>query len=323
TGIMRPGMSDIPGRKIPRQPTMRGVSYGCASLAAMNLSLLAPTPDTRERFRALHAGGRLIRVRRGIYARPGGRAGGGVDVVAVVAAASRLDAVASHATAAALWGIPVLGWTDDRFHLTRPRRHQGTLRDYPDVVLHHAAVPPDQVTVQQGVPVTTPARTVLDLARSQSFLAGAVAADAALRTRCTRAELDAALATCRGWPGSRQARRVAAFADPRAESPLESISRVAFHRYGLPPAILQAVIGGYDRADFLWERYRVIGEADGLAKYTDADVLRREKLREEELARMGFTVVRWTWRDAYHRPDALAHHCLTTLTRCGYSLGGV
>lgn len=64
----------------------------------------------------------------------------------------------------------------------------------------------------------------------------------------------------------------------------------------------------------------MIGEADGLAKYTDADVLRREKLREEELARMGFTVVRWTWRDAYHRPDALAHHCLTTLTRCGYSL---
>lgn len=63
-----------------------------------------------------------------------------------------------------------------------------------------------------------------------------------------------------GWPGVARARRVAAFADARSGSPLESISRVAFDHYGLPAPILQATIGGYERADLLWEMFRVIGE---------------------------------------------------------------
>jgi hypothetical protein len=86
---------------------------------------------------------------------------------------------------------------------------------------------------------------------------------------------------CRRWPGVSRARTVAAFADSRAASPLESISRVAFHDYQLPPPILQAIIGGYEEADFLWPDCRVIGEADGLSKYTSPEVLRREKEREE------------------------------------------
>jgi Protein of unknown function (DUF559) len=145
------------------------------------------------------------------------------------------------------------------------------------------------------------------------------AVDAALRTRlCSEELLSAVIEECRGWVGLRQARKVVAFADPRAASPLESISRVAFHDYGLPSPILQAVIGGYDEADFLWPRYRVIGEADGMNKYTSADVLRREKVRQENLLQLGFTVIRWTWPEAYRRPDALAHRALETLIRCGY-----
>jgi hypothetical protein len=160
---------------------------------------------------------------------------------------------------------------------------------------------------------------VVDVARSQPFRAAVVAADAALRARCcTREELLAVVDACRGWPGTRQARRVIAFADPRADSPLESISRVAFHDYELPVPILQAVIGGYERADFLWPDYRVIGEADGLGKYTSPEVLRREKEREQSIAQLGFTTFRWTWRDAYRRPDALAHRALEILVRHGY-----
>lgn len=49
---------------------------------------------------------------------------------------------------------------------------------------------------------------------------------------------------------------------------------------------------------------------DGLGKYTDPEVLRREKVREESIVQLGFTVFRWTWRDAYRRPDALAHRAL-------------
>jgi hypothetical protein len=187
------------------------------------------------------------------------------------------------------------------------------------VVVHHARLDPDHVTVWNGIPITTPARTVMDLARRRQFRAGVVTADAALRAhRCTREEMQAVANACRGWPGLTRARNVAAFADERADSPLESISRVAFHDYGLPRPILQAVIGGYERADFLWEAFRVIGEADGLGKYTGPEVLRHEKLREEDFARMRFTVFRWTWAEAYRRPDALAHRAFMVLTRCGY-----
>jgi very-short-patch-repair endonuclease len=47
----------------------------------------------------------------------------------------------------------------------------------------------------------------------------------------------------------------------------------------------------------MWGAQRVIGEADGLAKYDVVGALRAEKLRQERLERLGFTVVRWTWRE--------------------------
>jgi very-short-patch-repair endonuclease len=240
----------------------------------------------------------------------------------VAAAVARLDAVASHETAATLWGIPTLSRPGTAVHLTRSRRSQGTTSGYHEVVLHHAGLEPGHVTVHLGVPVTTPARTVMDLARSRPFRDGVVAADGALRRRsCTRDDLGAVAQTCRRWPGVTRARAVAAFADPRAGSALESISRVAFHDHGLPRPVLQALIGGYERADFLWAEFRVIGEADGLGKYTGPEVLRREKLREDGFAQLGFTVFRWTWRDAYHRPDALAHRALGVLARRGHRSG--
>jgi hypothetical protein len=254
-----------------------------------------------------------VRLRRGLYARTGSTGG------AVAAEVRRLDAFASHGTAAGLWGITVLGRPDPTIHLTRPRRHPHTVRDHPGVAVYDAPVGPDDVTVHQGLPVTTPARTVVDLARHQSFRAGVVAADSVLRLRlCTPDQLRAAMEAWRGWPGTRRARRVVAFADARAASPLESISRVAFYDYGLPRPVLQAPVGGAEEADFLWPAWRVIGAADGLSRCTDPDLLRQERLREDSLTRLGFTVFRWTWRDAYYRPDALAHRGREILIRHGW-----
>lgn len=277
----------------------------------MMKELIISSRETSGKLGQRYAAGQVARLRRGLYAAPGSAR------ASVAAATVRLDAVASHDTAAAIFGLPVLGRTPV-IHVTRARRSQGTAR-YDGVTIHHARLDPDHVTVHQGIPVTTPARTVADLARRRPFRAGVTTADAALRARCcTRDELSDVLAMCRGWPGVARARRVVEFADPLAASPLESISRVAFHDYGLPRPILQALIGGYDEADFLWGEYKVIGEADGLGKYTSAEVLRREKLREEGFAQLGFSMFRWTWSDAYRGPDAVAHRGLMLLTRRGY-----
>ncbi|MGH3736009.1 MAG: DUF559 domain-containing protein [Micromonosporaceae bacterium] len=226
----------------------------------------------------------------------------------------RGEPVASHETAALLWGLPTLRPPTTALQLTRPRRGRGTDKRYPGIVVHQAGLPANHRAVRLGAPVTNVARTVADLARTRSFRAGLVAGDAALRMGlCTREELVATCTDCTRWPGVRMARAVAGFVDVRAESPLESLSRAAFHEYGLPAPELQVWLTDYDRVDFLWRRQRVIGEADGLAKYTTRDDLLREKTRQELLERMGFRFVRWTWDEIFRRPDAIAHLIHTTL----------
>ena len=90
-------------------------------------------------------------------------------------------------------------------------------------------MPAQHVTSHLGMPLTTAARTVVDLARTMPFRAGIVAADSALHQRlATRDELLSVLAVCTRWRGTLIAAEVIAFADTRSESPLESIARVVF-----------------------------------------------------------------------------------------------
>lgn len=269
---------------------------------------------SRSRIRGAVDTGRVMRLRRGVY----GTNGQGLDQL--MAAILRLggEAVASHETAAELWGIPTLGRAPAYLQLTRPRRSTGTDR-YLGITVHHAGVPERHRTVHKGIPLTTPARTVVDLARAGAFRAGVSAADGALRLRrCTREELLTVAGQCARWPGVRRARQAALFADPLAANPLESISRVAFHDHGLPRPLLQVEVPSLDIVDFLWDGYRVVGEADGMGKYVDLEVVRHEKHRQERLEQDGFHVVRWTWEEAYRRPDAIAHRAAQALHRRGW-----
>ena len=181
----------------------------------------------------------------------------------------------------------------------------------PGVLVRQAASPARQVSAAYGVPVTTPARTVVDLARTLPFVQGVVVADAALRARVTcQPELRNILDACSHWPGVRRASQVVEFADPWAESVFESVARVVFADQKLPPPQIQAPIIEaakiIARVDFLWEKYRTIAEADGLLKYTGSEVLRAEKLRQERLADLGYEIVRITWRQIIDQPEETA-----------------
>ena len=59
----------------------------------------------------------------------------------------------------------------------------------------------------------------------------------------------------------------------------------------------------------------MIGEADGLLKYTDATVLRAEKRRQERLERAGHVVVRWSWAEITTAPEAVAARILGAFSR--------
>ncbi|MEP6844096.1 MAG: hypothetical protein ABJA11_11265 [Pseudolysinimonas sp.] len=223
--------------------------------------------------------------------------------------------VFSHATAAALWRLPRIGKWPSTVHTSVTHATGG--RSEGRVTRHIVGVPEsDRI---DGLAVTPLLRTVVDIARSEGFLAGVLACDRALRgfneqvvprTGIGLDELrDAAQMTSPGR-GSAVAREVARFADGLAGSPGESLSRVRMRELRIASPELQREFSDRDGrmiVDFCWPAYRVIGEFDGIGKYlreewTDgrsaAEVVVDEKWREDRLRRQGWTVVRWGWGDA-------------------------
>jgi hypothetical protein len=87
------------------------------------------------------------------------------------------------------------------------------------VICHMADLPGEHLTTMYGMPATTAARTVVDIARMATFMEGVVVADSALYERHTsKTELRRMLLRCDRWPGISRARQVVEFADGLAES---------------------------------------------------------------------------------------------------------
>jgi very-short-patch-repair endonuclease len=270
---------------------------------------------TRSDVRRFVRCGQWILLRRGVYITASGLARADGDAnrrLALDVSALRLalewDAVAGGMTAARLWGFELLSMHVPRTLVVVTDDPDAVARSRADYVVRTAALPVGHRAIRHGVPVTSAARTALDLARTSPFVHGVVAVDSALRLRLvTVSELEVVLADGARWPGIERARRVVKFADMRSESVLESVSRVAMHEQGIAMPRTQVVIGDA-RVDFLWDDVRVVGEADGLGKYepsgarTTRDIVRAEKRREEQLADAGFEVVRWGWEDARNPP---------------------
>jgi len=269
--------------------------------------------------RALKDEGILMPMGRGIYARAGEALKltakpGGLRAMRATAAAVVCGhgAAISHRDAAIIHGLDLFK-TDNRAEqasasMTRPPGTRGSRTVRPGIELHTAALPAHHRIAWRGVQVTSTARTVVDLARSTSFVEGVVIADSALRRMLTtRAELEEVIKFCVRWSGIGRARKVVAFSDGRSESVFESISRVAFAEGGLPPPVLQAVVGKdgviIGRADFFWPEFSTIAEADGAAKYANPEQARKQLRRDAELREAGFEVVHFGWQELRLNPD--------------------
>src|SRR4051812_22253675 len=172
--------------------------------------------------------GRLLRPRRGVYVR--------ADTPELAACASARvisRAVVSHRSAALLHGLPVIGRLPASPELTVPPRDSG---NHPGVQLHRAALRRSDVVVVGDTLTTSPARTCIDFARHRPLDFAVAMIDAALYRRlATLEDMEDVLRFCWNWPGIRRAQRAVALADGRAESPLESISRLVIVRIGFPP----------------------------------------------------------------------------------------
>jgi hypothetical protein len=216
----------------------------------------------------------------------------------------------SHRSAAVLWGLPLVarrtGLLDVLVSTAAGSRTEHGFAK------HATAEQELEVEVDDGLRVTSLARTTVDLAASLPFgPAVAVAVvDVALAREVERDELLSLLDRLPdGRARSRGARSIA-FGNARSGSPGESLSRVLIHELGFPAPELQHEL--HDRrgligyVDFFWSEFALIGEFDGLAKYVDpemlggrtpAEALVDEKRREDRLRGVGPSVARWIWPD--------------------------
>jgi uncharacterized protein DUF559 len=298
---------------------------GCnvSAVDSRTVKISGVTTAARLRAAGLSAGqiqrlaghGTLRSPRTGVYAPAaladsvaGDQAAAHLLQVAAAIASTRSRVAGSHRSAAIVHGLSLVGPPRaSRVELTRTRDGPGSRSRRPGILLHVAALPAGHVSWCRGVPVTSVARTVADLARTVPFAAGVAIADSALRAQLTTpGELATVLGECPRWPGIQRARRVVAFADPLAESVFESISRAVFHEHGLPPPELQAWVGAEGeiagRVDFLWREHRTIAEADGAVKYDRPAQAMAQLNRDARLRAAGFEVVHFTWPEITRVP---------------------
>ena len=221
------------------------------------------------------------------------------------------DAVLSHSSAPRYLGMPVHDVRDDLAHLTR-RSGSQTSRTQARVKHHVASLDSDHVVTLDGCACTTPERTVLDLAREYGFHTALVAADAALQAGASKQALSDLAAVLSTEPHRPAMTTVAALADGRAQTPIETLGRCLLLDMGIDDLVLQHVVafpeGGHAEVDLYSPSLRHVFECDGRVKYQDQydargepvtaeRVVWLEKRREDRIRGLGLGVTRLTWID--------------------------
>ncbi len=306
--------SGLPGQD-RRIAALAAGQHGLVTRAQLLGLGVSPSAVTRRL-----SGGRLHAVHRGVYAvgHPllTRRA---TELAAVLACGPR--AVLSHGAAGALWGL--VAWNGAR-HVTAPRS-RGPV---PGVSVHRTrGLLPAETTVCEGVPCTTWARTLLDLAGDLPVhrLARALEA-AALAGMYDQAELTSVLDRAAGRRGAGRLREALARGHHLTPSGTRSVLEEAFlalircaprplpaPRTNAWPALLGDPTF---EVDVLWKDERVVVELDGRRYHELEGARQRDRARDAALVRNGYTVIRLTWADVTQRPGR-------TLRRVERALGRI
>lgn len=222
--------------------------------------------------------------------------------LALAAAGPR--AVLSHEVAAALLGIELLEPLATS-RLTVPRNRSRLV--VPDWTVVRSDVPEGEQVATDGLRATSGLRTALDLARVLPTREALVAAESAVRRGLAdSAELTRRLRATEG-SGASGLRLVGELLDPSSGSVLESLLRWTLHDAGVPRPRTQHQVcdeEGTDiaRVDFCWPAQRLVVETDGFAFHSTREAYRRDRERLNQLVRLGWRVLRFSWEDVRRRP---------------------
>jgi predicted transcriptional regulator of viral defense system len=288
---------DPPDRRLAE---LAAAQHGVVSIAQAREAGLSAT--------AVHGrvlAGRLHSVHRGVYAVGHPRlTAAGQRAAAVLAAGA--GAGVSHATAADQ--LAIARSDSARIHVVVPS-HAG--RAIPGVTVHRSlTLATEDVVLVDGVPTTSPSRTLLDLA------------DVLMRPRLTRAleeadrlrlldsqDLEDVLRRGGARPAAHRLR--AALADFVGEPAptrreLERRTLELFDRAGLPRPCVNAMVdtgAGPLEVDFHWPDRRLVVEADSWEFHSGRGAFERDRRRDQLLRLAGWERVRITWSQVTRKPE--------------------
>lgn len=268
------------------------------------------------------ADGWFTALSQGLYALPGVTLS---ERTLLLAATTALAGIASHESAARLHGID--GFDSRVVVVTVPVRRTNR---FPDVRVHQTTdLTAEQTTEINGIPVTCPPRTVLDLAAVLPSKRLAAVTDQVVRLGlCSYQRISDVLEELarQGKPGVKRLREVL---EPRlgglyvSESTLETLLLKVIKDAGLPmpntqyrPTWLRHMNG---RVDLAYVEAKVIVEADSLKWHGSPEAFQEDRRRDNLAQLAGWTILRFTWEDVTKRPEYVVATIRAALDRSARS----
>jgi very-short-patch-repair endonuclease len=305
-----------PGTHQSMHPDLIALAYRQHDL--LTLDQVRRAGFSRGAWQRAHSQAFLVRVHRGVSKLAAAPATAEQTILAAVLAC---DGIASHLSAARLWGAEVAGVEPvdvlvmDRASGVRPR----------DVRVHRPTDHRDSRPVnRQGIPTTSPLRTALDVGAvaSPDVVAGILEAFvvnrylslATLRTararhrRHGRTGLGVLSIVLDEW----------ALGDKPPDSMLEAAMARLLRTHGLPSAVFHHVVrtsaGSYE-LDFAFTDHRLDVEVDGWAHHSSRASFEADRLRDAYLVGAGWRVLRFTWYQVSFRSEWVAGRLRDVLQR--------
>ena len=256
--------------------------------------------------------GRFVRLHRGVYA-VGHRSVRREGRLLAAVLACGPGAVLSHRSAAWHWGL--LGTDQAAVDVTARRGRRGG----PGIRLHRArSLDARDTTTHESIPITTVARTLLDLAATvrADRLERAYAQALHLQLYDQRA-IDDLLGRANGHRGATPLAQATAREPRLTRSDWEARMLRLIRDHGLPePLVNHALIApdhGHCEVDFFWPKQRLIVETDSWSAHGSKTAYEQDRARDAALQAAGYRVVRFTW----HTPDTTIPTRLRALLASG------
>lgn len=247
--------------------------------------------------------GWLRRLYRGVYqVGPGALTREGHWMAATLAVGHR--GALSHRSAAELWGL--IPGCSSPVHVTAPGTGGRSRRS--GLIVHRFTAPTETI-IKRRILVSTPSRTIIDLAEVVDRRTLERALDEAERLRvCTEAQLRRAIERHPGRSGAAKLRAVLeghAVGNTATENDFEELMLALCDENAIPRPRCQLPLGDY-HPDFAWPEHGVIVETDGRATHGTRKAFEADRARDAELTTAGWRVLRFTWRHLTERPEWVA-----------------